>query len=188
MKDIDDLNRRQMLKYTALMTGGVLSASLIDAVLSGVGAQEVDNKVLSIQQMELVSEIAQMIIPDTQTLGAKAAKVDLYIHMMVGDWYTEDERQNFINGLSRVNLVTQEMFGKNFMAASIAERTKILVNLDAENSTNDQKTFLEEFKGLTLVGYFSSQIGAEQHLRYEQYPGPYQGCVAFEEVGRTWAT
>ena len=74
----------------------------------------------------------------------------------------------------------------NFMNGSVKEREIIMTELDNEAATS--KTFFEEFKELVLVGYFSSQIGAEEELRYEQYPGPYQGCVPFEKVGRTWAT
>ena len=180
----DEISRRKLLKNVAIMTGGALSANVIAGVMSGAFAQEVinvDNPVFSKSQLDLVAEIAQMIIPDTDTPGAKAALVHDYIHAIVGDWYYDDESANFMKGLNAVD--------SNFMSASEEERTAILTALDmSERETEDQKTFFEEFKELTLVGYFSSQIGAEQELRYEQYPGPYEGCVPFEKVGRTWAT
>jgi hypothetical protein len=72
-----------------------------------------------------------------------------------------------------------------FLNGSAKERAVIMAQMDNEEG---EKTFFQEFKELTLVGYFTSQIGAEEELRYEQYPGPYQGCVPFEDVGRTWAT
>lgn len=178
---MDEMNRRKLLKNIAIMTGGALSANVVAGVLSGALAQEsisVDNPVFSDAQLELVAEIAQMIIPDTDTPGAKAALVHDYIHAIVGDWYYDDERENFMAGLNAVD--------PTFMSSDEAGRTAILTALDNEES--DEKTFFAEFKELTLVGYFSSQIGAEEELRYEQYPGPYQGCVPFEEVGRTWAT
>ncbi|MEZ5759431.1 MAG: gluconate 2-dehydrogenase subunit 3 family protein [Emcibacteraceae bacterium] len=177
----NELNRRELLKHVAIMTGGVLSASVISGVLSGALAQEVisvDHPVFSDDELKLVAEIADMIIPDTDTPGAKAALVHDYIHAIVGDWYYDDERENFMRGLKAVD--------GNFLNGSPAERMAIMTALDNEKS--DKKTFFEEFKELTLVGYFSSQIGAEEELRYEQYPGPYQGCVPFEKVGRTWAT
>lgn len=178
---MDDISRRRLLKNVAIMTGGALSANVIAGVMSGAFAQDaviVDNPVFTADQLELVAEIAQMIIPDTDTPGARAALVHDYIHAIVGDWYYEDERENFIAGLNAVD--------RSFMSRDDAGRTVILTALDNEES--DKKTFFAEFKELTLVGYFSSQIGAEEELRYEQYPGPYQGCVPFEQVGRTWAT
>ncbi len=178
---MDEINRRKLLKNVAIMTGGALSANVIAGVMSGAFAQDainVDNPVFTADQLELVAEIAQMIIPDTDTPGAKSALVHDYIHAIVGDWYYEDERVNFMTGLNAVD--------PSFMTRDEAGRTAILMALDNEES--DEKTFFAEFKELTLIGYFSSQIGAEEELRYEQYPGPYQGCVPFEQVGRTWAT
>lgn len=178
MKDFDDLNRRQLLARITLMTGSALSTSVISGILSGAMAQTTENKVFSDDQLKLVGEMAQMIIPDTDTPGAKAAGVDDYIHMMVADWYTVNERENFMKGLMAVD--------SGFMNGSDGERHKIMTHMDNEEMV--EKTFFQEFKELTLVGYYTSQIGAEEELRYEQYPGPYEGCVPFEKVGRTWAT
>ena len=181
MSEGDEINRRQLLKNVAVMTGGVLSVSVVSGILSGALAQEVisvDNPVFKKFELSLVAEMANMIIPDTDTPGAKAALGHDYVHAMVGDWYYEKERANFMKGLHSVD--------SNFMNGSVKEREIIMTELDNEAATS--KTFFEEFKELVLVGYFSSQIGAEEELRYEQYPGPYQGCVPFEKVGRTWAT
>ena len=169
MSEGDEINRRQLLKNVAVMTGGVLSVSVVSGILSGALAQEVisvDNPVFKKSELSLVAEMANMIIPDTDTPGAKAALVH------------ENERANFMKGLHSVD--------SNFMNGSVKEREIIMTELD--NEAAPSKTFFEEFKELVLVGYFSSQIGAEEELRYEQYPGPYQGCVPFEKVGRTWAT
>ncbi|MBT5073890.1 MAG: gluconate 2-dehydrogenase subunit 3 family protein [Kordiimonadaceae bacterium] len=178
MTDFNDLNRRQMLKTVALMTGGALSASVISGVLSGAAAQDINNAAFSADQLNLVSEMAQMIIPDTDTPGAIMAGVPDYIHLIVSDWYYDDERENFMKGLAAVD--------SRFMSGSADERHSIMSEMD--NEETEDKSFFAEFKELTLVGYFTSQIGAEEELRYEQYPGPYQGCVPFEQVGRTWAT
>lgn len=176
------MDRRQLLKNIAIMTGGVLSASVVSGVMSGALAQEridVDNPVFSEAELNLVAEMADMIIPDTDTPGAKAAKVHHYIHAIVGDWYYDDERTDFMKGLRAVD--------SGFMNGSADQRHAIMTKMDNDEAA-DGKTFFQTFKELTLVGYFTSQIGAEETLRYEQYPGPYQGCVPFEQVGRTWAT
>ena len=177
---MSELNRRRLLKNVAIMTGGVLSSSIISGVMSGALAQEtidVENLIFNDQQLKLVAEMADMIIPDTDTPGAIAARVHHYIHAIVGDWYYDEERANFMKGLSAVDA--------KFLNGPAKERAVIMAQMDNEEG---EKTFFQEFKELTLVGYFTSQIGAEEELRYEQYPGPYQGCVPFEDVGRTWAT
>ena len=177
---MSEINRRRLLKNVAIMTGGALSSSVISGVMSGAFAQEkidVDHPAFNEQQLKLVAEMADMIIPDTDTPGAIAAKVHHYIHAIVGDWYDDVERASFMKGLSAID--------RDFIKGSAKERHAIMTKLDNEEG---ERTFFQEFKSLTLVGYFTSQIGAEEELRYEQYPGPYQGCVPFEAVGRTWAT
>ena len=78
MSEGDEINRRQLLKNVAVMTGGVLSVSVVSGILSGALAQEVisvDNPVFKKSELSLVAEMANMIIPDTDTPGAKAALV-----------------------------------------------------------------------------------------------------------------
>lgn len=47
--------------------------------------------------------------------------------------------------------------------------------------------FFATMKELTVVGYYTSEIGATQELRYLAVPGPYRGCIPFTEARRTWA-
>ena len=188
-KNDDQLNRREMLKRVAIMTGGAVSASVMAGGMSNTSfAQpfEVKNAAFSAQQQSLVGEMAQMIIPDTDTLGAKGAGVPEYIHLMVSDWYYDEERQKFMTGLAGVDAMANQAYGNDFIKCSDTQRHDLMTKMDNEESAD--KTFFQEFKELTLVGYFTSQIGAEKELRYEAIPGPYEGCIPFERVGRTWAT
>ena len=188
-KNDDQINRREMLKQVAVMTGGAVSASVMLGVMSSTGfAQSADIKdaAFSEAQLNLVGEMAQMIIPDTDTPGAKAAGVHDYIHLIVSEWYYPDEKNNFMMGLGAVDGRSNNAYGKDFLNCSDTERHKLMTDMDNEKS--EEKTFFQEFKELTLVGYFTSQIGAEEELRYEAIPGPYEGCIPFERVGRTWAT
>jgi gluconate 2-dehydrogenase gamma chain len=161
------------------------------AVLSGDSFAQVraaGGGAFSEKELKLVAEVADMIIPDTDTPGAKAAGVHDYIHTIVSDWYYPQERNDFMISLKSFDAIAMDIAKKTFMESTQDERVQILTKMDSEKSEEGQKTFFQEFKELTLVGYFTSQIGAEEELRYEAIPGPYQGCVPFEQVGRTWAT
>lgn len=47
--------------------------------------------------------------------------------------------------------------------------------------------FFRTMKELTVVGFYTSEIGATRELRHEPVPGRYEGCIPFSDVGRTWA-
>lgn len=190
------VNRRQLLQRVAALTGVTLSAPLVSAILSGVSVTQAETLsknalagVLSEAQLRLVAEMADMIIPDTDTPGAKAAGVPDFIQLMVSEWYYPPQQKTFQDGLASIDALAGKVFGKVFLGCSQGQRVQIMQQLDDEASREGgERTFFQELKVLTLTGYFTSQIGAEDELRYEAVPGPYQGCVPLEQIGRTWAT
>ncbi|MGH2553929.1 MAG: gluconate 2-dehydrogenase subunit 3 family protein [Chitinophagaceae bacterium] len=42
-------------------------------------------------------------------------------------------------------------------------------------------------KHLTLWGYFTSETGCREALRYNPVPGRYEGCVPYNKGDRAWA-
>ena len=187
-------NRRQLLQRVAALTGVTLSAPLVSAILSGISVAnaEVLSKnalpgVLSEAQLSLVAEMADMIIPDTDTPGAKAAGVPDFIQLMVSEWYYPPQQKSFMDGLAAVDSLAGKVFGKIFLGCSQDQRVQLMQQLDDDASrAGEERIFFQDLKELTLTGYFTSQIGAEDMLRYEAVPGPYEGCVPLEQIGRTW--
>ncbi|PHZ86616.1 hypothetical protein CRD36_01695 [Paremcibacter congregatus] len=190
------LDRRDVLKRMTGLMGGGLSASVASGILSGVGpaqaaafALQTDKHTLKAADMAVLAELADRIIPDTDTPGARAAGVPAYIHLMVSEWYYDDERVRFIAGLKSIDQLSRDHTGKAFLQASEEDRHDLMVRMDrAAAGKSPADNFFLEIKQLTLIGYFTSQIGAEEELRYEAVPGPYEGCVPLSKIGRAWAT
>lgn len=63
----------------------------------------------------------------------------------------------------------------------------VRAEVDHEGDVTGDPSFFHMLKELTLVGYYTSEVGATEELRFVQVPGRWEGCVPFEEVGRTWA-
>jgi hypothetical protein len=143
---------------------------------------------LNPHQDATVTLISELIIPQTDTPGAKAARVNEFIDLILTDWYDDNERVNFLEGLDDVDTRSQGLFNKDFLSASPDQQMKLLGDLDQEmiemqtspgrhRENPGKKKFFGSMKQLTLVGYYTSQIGFEQELHLSIIPPRHAGCV-----------
>ena len=197
------MNRREALKGVALLTGGALSPSIVSAVLSGITIGDSGKKwvpkIFSPDQNDLITVITELIIPKTDTPGAKAAKVNEFIDLMLADWFTVAEKNHFFKGLMDIDARAKKKYSTKFVKCSIEKQTNILKKLEKDNfsqknynSSGDNrnsglKPFFNQMKELTLTGYFTSEIGATQELKYFVATNNYDGCIPFDEIGRVWS-
>jgi hypothetical protein len=180
------MNRREALSSVALLLGGTIIGS--SAFLTGCKANpDAAASVLTSADMSLLNDIAEIIIPTTNTPGAKAAKVGEFMGVIVTDCYDAKDQKVFKDGLVA-------LAGK-FTSANPEAQQKMIVDLDAEakkyqeTKKEDQPThYFTMIKQLTLWGYFSSEIGATQALRYVAIPGKYEGCIPYKKGDKAWAT
>jgi glucoside 3-dehydrogenase (cytochrome c) hitch-hiker subunit len=148
-------------------------------------------KALDPHQNTTVVTISELIIPQTDTPGAKAARVNEFIDLIVADWYDEQEKSTFLNGLADVDRRSQSTFGKDFVGCSDKQQIQILNDLDeqsrvesepparhrARNTASEEKPFFSMIKQLTLIGYYTSEIGFVQELHEEIIPARHAGCA-----------
>jgi glucoside 3-dehydrogenase (cytochrome c) hitch-hiker subunit len=153
-------------------------------------------KTFNAHQDATVAAIADLIIPQTDTPGAKAARVNEFMDIILADWCEDSERANFLSGLADVDVRSRRQFGKDFVDCTTDQQTGILAILDDEATTiREQKLetrrsrryrrpmegpFLSGVKRLTLVGYYTSEIGETQELKLRNHFSRYQGCAALE--------
>jgi len=176
------MDRREALRRAALMLGGVISAPVITGVLAGCGGKGRRSGVLSAEQLEFVATIADHIIPETDTPGARAVGVHEFIDAMLAEAYAAEERQRFVAGLADVDRRARSAHGRSFMECPAAEQLAVLETLDGAADPA-----FRALKELTVVGYYTSEIGATRELHHEPVPGRYDGCVPLAKIGRTWA-
>lgn len=184
-----DINRREALRRAALVLGGALSASTVAGVLAGRGEARGQGGVwtpraLTPVQAELVATIAEHILPETDTPGARAVGAHRFIDVMLAESFRGDERRRFLDGLAEVNARARRGFGRAFPQCTAGEQRALLEELDRAASPG---SFFRTMKELTLVGYYTSEIGATRELRHESVPGRFEGCVPMSRIGRTWA-
>src|SRR5438093_13477866 len=95
-------------------------------------ARSRDLQVLDPHQSETVATMAELIIPATDTPGARAAQVDRFIDLLLAEWATDDDRKQFLEGLADVDARARAGSAADFLGATEAQRSTILTALDAE--------------------------------------------------------
>ncbi|MBL7697254.1 MAG: gluconate 2-dehydrogenase subunit 3 family protein [Chitinophagaceae bacterium] len=190
------MNRRDALSRVALILGG----TVVGANLILEGCKPADKKAtgdaanFSNEDIAYLDEIAETIIPTTDTPGAKAAKVGAFMTVMVKDCYTEDDQKVFREGMNKINNEADKKFDKSFVQLSEDQRHQLLVAIDNEQKEygknkkkDDPNHYFRLMKELTLLGYFTSEVGATQALRYVESPGKYEGCIPYKKGDKAWA-
>ncbi|MGE5723904.1 MAG: gluconate 2-dehydrogenase subunit 3 family protein [Acidobacteriota bacterium] len=167
-------------------------------------------KTLNAQQNATVTAIAEMIIPATDTPGAKGARVNEFIDLILSEWCAEADCRRFLEGVSQTDERSRKMFGKDFVNCNAQQQTELLTALDEEvtrlreanvqerehaspavqDSENPlEQNFFYQMKRLTLFGYYTSEVGWAQELgRPPVHMGPYQACVPLSASGKTNAS
>src|SRR5260370_26338207 len=121
-----------------LMAGGLLPALRTDLFAFFQGAHPASGYVLRTLnpgQNDTVVAMIDQIIPATDTPGAKAARVNEFIDVILTEWAVDDERRNFLAGLAGVDAQSNELFGKNFVDASPAQQLVLLRAMDESVAT-----------------------------------------------------
>jgi gluconate 2-dehydrogenase gamma chain len=194
------MDRREAIKRTAWLMGGVVSASAMAGILKGCTARpSLDWKpaFLSEDQAGIVGQIAEIIIPKTDTPGAKEAGVPSFIDLMLKDVYSKEDQDFFLNGLKAFDEEASKTQGDSFtdlepeqQQAFVKQKHDEAIKAERETKPAPKRPFILMMKELTMLGFFTSEPGATQVLQYDPVPGAYKGCIPLSEAGngKTWAT
>lgn len=188
------MNRREAITRVAWIMGGtVLGAELF----MNLGCNPSEKTIAGLfdeEQLRLLDEISETILPETATPGAKAARVGEFMTVMVRDCYSKEDQDVFIEGISTLDSSFEKEYGQSFLNADKTKRTAFLTQLDKEQKAFSSSKKPEEpnhyfsmMKQLTLLGYFTSEVGATQALRYVPVPGRYDACIPYNKGDRAWA-
>lgn len=208
------MNRRDALMRVATLMGATLTLpALSDTLAASAAAREASGKplLLTAEQDALVAEMAEVIIPTTSTPGAKAAKVNELIDVLLKDCYKPADQKRFLDGLAHTNELSRNAYGKSFVQLQPEQRIDVMKKLEAEAKAQREAArkaveggnnqvdvqipkeqlnatpFFAMLKDMTLLGYFTSEVGATQALEYVPVPGRYDGCVTMKPGQKAWA-
>jgi gluconate 2-dehydrogenase gamma chain len=166
------MTRRDLLVAAA---GGVIAL----AALAGQGIASVPSASTQ-EQRAMLARLSDIILPETDTPGAVAARVPDYIDMMLAGWYTDVERHHFLAELDIFTL----------RAGAQDDNTAVsrMLQRYAEGAAGAEgSAFFRELRALVVIGYYTSETGAMRELSYNPVPGVFEGSIPFGEVGWQWS-
>ena len=192
------MNRRDALTRVALLLGGTIVGAEVflsgchnhPAAALGAGGTNFSN-----DDILFLDQVAETILPATDTPGAKEAKVGEFMARIVKDCYTERDQKVFLDGMLKLDEASKKKYDKSFLETSPEQQHDLLVELDKEQKSYmaakkeaDPSHYFRMMKELTLWVYFTSNPGANKALRYVAIPGRYEGCIDYKKGEKAWAT
>ncbi len=209
------LTRREAVaRVTALLGGVTLAGS--GAFLAGCAPdrREEDRGAgqgvpeFSARRVAFLDEVAETILPETDTPGAKAAAVGAFMALWVRDVYTLENQAVFLEGMEVLEEACRGAHGVGFADATASQRLALLEDFDREQhawtaareavrrgevsplpevTAESPPHWFRLMKETALLGYFTSEIGYHQAQRYEETPGRHDPCATYTPGDPAWA-
>jgi hypothetical protein len=212
-EQVRPIDRREAIRRVSALLGGAAliggKALLAACERASFPLQEATLGEFTARDIAFLDEIAETILPETKTPGAKAAKTGAFMALMVTDSYRPAEQKVFRVGLRKVDDATRRAHGVSFMEANPAQRLAVLTALDREQKgvmdareaadrrkqdltlppveDKEPAHYFRMMKELALLGYFTSELGCTQAQRYIETPGRFDPCVAYAPGEPAWA-
>lgn len=206
------MKRRDAIKMISVGMGYTLSAASLATLASSCKSEAPLSwtpSFLSSNQAKGLEAVLEIMLPATDTPGAKDVGLAPLIDLIVNDVYKKEDQDKFRTGM---NAFFKEIGDDAALEkAGTAEFTSLLQDHLTNVSEEEQKEigkliasdtppaaadekdkyhrfrFMKTLRTLAISGYFSSEVVATEHLNYMPVPGPYQGCIPVEDVGNNWA-
>lgn len=184
------LERREILRRAAWLLGGAISAPAALAVLQGCSAKEGAPtagapalKFLKPDQYAVITEIADIMLPKTDTSGAKDVGVPAFIDVALDAIYDAASKDRFNAGYAEFE-ESAKQGGTPFLEQEPAARAAFVKSSleSALAGEHNPKPFILMTRELVLLGYFTSKPGITENMTYEAVPTIYHGCVPVSQM------
>jgi hypothetical protein len=177
-----ELDRRALLAGAVALVGGTLVGYPDDLLAATTGPP----RFFEPTHFALLEEIAEIIIPRTDTPGARDAGVAGFIDALMADWASSEHAAEFRALLDEIDAHALSRGGAGLLSLPQARRIETVADYDAAQIAAGNRTY-RRFKELVLTAYYWSEPGATQELRYELAPGIWEPRLAIGADTRAWA-
>jgi len=186
------MERREALKKIAYLMGGAISATTMGVLFESFTVYDPEKNTYSFSATdeEILAEFSEIILPTTdKSPGAKAAGVGAFIPLIMKDCYPPKLQEVFKNGFDDMLAKCKTKYNKEFLNLNSQEKNQLMGELKQQTIDNNKEpSFFLIARDLTLLGYFSSEIGCTMAREYLPVPGKYDGNVEYKPGQKAWAT
>ncbi len=172
----EDMDRRKVVKALAM---GPAISPLFPIVAQSAGAYT--PKFFSAAELELVATLGELILPQTETPGARQAKAHEYIDLVLSE-ETPDVQSAFRDGLAVVEQQSRELHNSRFLTLNTEQQNALLRRMSEAKSEplehNAARRFFLDLRRRVVFAYYTSEIGLQEELNYKgkQVMGHWKGC------------
>lgn len=161
------MDRRTALRNLFIIAGGLVLAPSCSREQGGASIV-LNNIQISADQEDLLAALTEVLIPETDSPGAKTLNLHLFVLKMINDCHSPEDQQAFIEGLKKL----EQRYRKGQGA--------VLANFWAAKSEGEESTFSTILRRRTIQGYLNSKYVMQNKLVYQLIPGRYQEAVKIE--------
>lgn len=187
------MNRRNALKALSIATGGVLTATALN--WTGCKTEPTVFRFFKPEDTQTLNQIGETILPKSEdSPGAGEIGISEFIDIYAADCLKSSHQTALRNAYAQFLVDCQNKHQADFIDLTARQQHDILLALDEEAIVYNQGLapkaaphFFSMLKNMVLIGYFTSEAGAKQALRYLPVPGRYEGNFPFQSGDKAWA-
>jgi len=170
------MNRRVLIKNLVLVSGGViLLPSCLNKEEKRESRSSFKNLSFTKDQETLLGEVAETIIPETDTPGAKALGLHSFVLTMLADCYEKPEQERFIIGLNLLDNIARSDFETGFVKCTPEQKMELLRTMEAGEAAPEVLSFYNITKNEVIKGFLNSKLVMTELRKYELVPARYNG-------------
>ncbi|WP_276388895.1 gluconate 2-dehydrogenase subunit 3 family protein [Eudoraea chungangensis] len=191
------MKRKSFLNNIGLLGGGLLLLPG-SSLLQGCEYQPSERRTLKEEDIPLLDEIGETIIPTSESSpGAKAVKIGAFMYSIYKDCMPPENQAIFLSGLNDLDFRAATLYKTSFLEISADEKLELLEKLQLEaialgesqeGADKPVPHYFDLFKSLTSYGYFTSEVGMTMARNYLPIPGKFEACINYNKGDRPWAT
>jgi hypothetical protein len=171
------LNRRLAIQQLLLIWAG---AALLPSCLHNEQKVSIPLKGIHLDgdDENMLAELAETILPKTDTPGAKDLSAHLFVLKMVDDCYTKTDQEKYMQGMKEFESFVFKKTGKSFTEISPEEKLAIVAEVNQQKAEGRGMTFFyQTTKKLTIQAYTTCEYYLTKIRGYKMIPGKFQGCI-----------
>lgn len=178
---------------TVLLSGNALAVAMAHSLTSASTLNRVPTvagKIFTLSQLKQLQSICAIVIPKSDTLGAAEVNTHGFIDNQLFHCYEHHEQEKMITLLALIDDVAKRQFSLPFFTLNDKQQYKLLTELDLgiNNFDDQQRADFKSLKQLICFGYYTSEVGASQELRYLAVPGGYKGSIPYKNSDASWGS
>ena len=190
------MNRRKAILSIFLIGGG---AGAGFSVYKWLSLHKTPDILFLENNKALIADLAEIIIPATDTPGAKAAMAHITIISIIKEVAGRKTANIFIDGLKETEQYAVGKYGKSFTAITHKQQHETVGYFHEKGKDYAGmmgkiknkllgKSFFHLLKEYTTIAFCTSKTGATETLAYDYIPGKYNGCTVMAPGQKSWAT